>query len=321
MKRVLLIDYFGTAYTWFHAKKPDIAFPYLSTIREIIRKTKPDRVFILQEGGSKYRENIYPDYKKQRKLRRESATAEEKRAYEKFKERANQLIDILSLLGCVPVQLFGAEADDLAGYFAAVLPSEEYQILLLTEDSDWIQMLSRLNTVQASYRSCLQQIEQLPSSLWYNYGSYTKEKGITPTQLFEKKMLTGDTSDSIPGISGLGDKGAEALLKKYENIAGIMTNIDTLDIPRLSSKAKDGLRYSKYVLEQGYRLMNLNWTPEQWYVILELYRDGRSEYLQEKIQQINLPSPVDERQFNEICFENGWIDFTDSQWISAFIPK
>lgn len=318
MKRLLNIDFMGCTHTWLHAKKPDIRAPFLSTIREIIRKTKPDKVFILQEGGSKYREGIYPDYKKQRKLRRESQTVAEKKDYEKFKNQADQLADILELLGCTKVQMFGAEADDLAGYLCSTLPSEEYQVLNLTEDSDWLQMLARLNTVQASYKACLANIDELHPTLWLNYGRYTEKHGITPDQLFEKKMLTGDTADSIPGIAGLGDKGAENLLLKYENIAGILANVDNLDIPRLTSKAKENLKYSERVLDQAFKLMNLRWSPEQWEDILKLNEKGRKEYLQSKIESINAPPVIDSHKFNELCYENGWIDFTDSQWQETF---
>jgi 5'-3' exonuclease len=211
--------------------------------------------------------------------------------------------------------LFGAEADDLAGYFCTVLPSEEYQILLLSEDSDWSQLLSRPNTAQGSYFKMCKAMPDLGKEHWLNYARFSEVNGLTPDQWFEKKMLTGDTADDVPGIAGLGDTGATRLMEKYGSLTNILDNKGSLDIPRLKKQAKDSLQDCDEVLKLGFKLMNLRWTKKQWIDILK--QQGTYTLVNAQLE-IDHKEEVNVEAFTELCYENGWIDFLDPQWIQPF---
>ena len=236
--RVLVIDFMGSVYTPFHAKETNLPLSFTLNLREIVRTYKIDKTVLLLEGGSGFRQELLPTYKQARKERRAKYTEAEQNEYAKFLREVDELTVTLQLLGCTPLRFGGAEADDLAGYLCAILPPEQYQLLLLSEDSDWSQLLVRPNTVQGSYKAMTKSMPELPNDLWLSYARFTETKGLTPEQWFEKKMLTGDTSDSIPGIAGLGDTGATRLLEKYDSLSGIIANNNNLDIPRLKQQAK-----------------------------------------------------------------------------------
>ncbi len=319
MKRVILVDFMGSAYYHHHAKDGNLVYNFTKNIREIANTFSVDKIVLLQEGGSEYRKNLLPTYKAARRERREKQTEAEKNDYLKFIESTNTLIDTLKLLGIHTLQVFGAEADDLAGYLCAVLPYPEYQLLLLSEDSDWSQLLSRPNTVQGSYKTMAKKIAAtgyVTPDDWLSWKRFCSTKGLTPDQWFEKKMLTGDTSDSIPGIDGLGDTGATRLIEKYGSIKEILINKENLDIPRLTAKAKANIIDSDEVLKLGYSLMNLRWTPEQWEVIVKLDTSKIAELINNGLQAENV---VQEAAFTELCYVNGWIDFIDNpRWFDAF---
>ncbi|BCS54090.1 5'-3' exonuclease H3TH domain-containing protein [Geobacter sp. SVR] len=319
MKRVLLIDFMGSAFYHHHAQDGNLVMNFIRNLQLILQAYKVDKTVILLEGGSAYRKNLLPDYKLARRQRREKQSDADRAAFQKFLDATETLAICLEVLGVHKLQVFGAEADDLAGYLCAILPTQEYQILLMSEDSDWSQLLSRKNTVQGSYKTMAKTIPLLTKSQWSTYNSFYVAKGLTPDQWFEKKMLTGDASDNIPGIDGLGETGATRLLGKYGSLREILDTRESLDVPRLSAKAKAGLADSEAVLKLGYQLMNLRWTPEQWKQVVglntvpvDVLADGG----------LMAPNAVRTTAFTELCYDNGWIDFVDNpEWLLAFYGK
>ena len=74
-----------------------------------------------------------------------------------------------------------------------------------------------------------------PEVTLYDEAAIMEKYGVKPKQLIEIKAIQGDTSDNIPGVAGIGEKGAGDLIKRFGNIDYIYENIDTIDI-------KDGIR-------------------------------------------------------------------------------
>lgn len=74
-----------------------------------------------------------------------------------------------------------------------------------------------------------------PSAEIYDKARIIEEYGVEPRQLIDIKAIQGDTSDNIPGVAGIGPKGAGDLIKRFNNLDNIYENIDIIDI-------KEGVR-------------------------------------------------------------------------------
>jgi len=313
MKRILLVDMLGSCFVRFHMKDHGLVKNFVVDLQRIMSAARVDRCILLREGGSGYRNNLLPTYKAARKERREKYTPAEKREYEKFLKEVDRTVSTLQLLGVPNLQLIGAEADDLAGYLCASLPPDTHQILLLSEDSDWSQLLCRKNTVQASYKAMLK-AQAWGGGQWISYNRYVKEKGITPEQAFEIKQLTGDKSDSIPGVDGVGDTGATRLIEKYGSLQGVLDNRHQLDIPRLSTKAKEAFLTCDATLDLGYKLMNLRWRQDEWGDILS----PSVQWTKDLTEKLHGAPSAKLGEFKELCYENGWLDLLEDEFLDYF---
>lgn len=316
MKRILLVDLLGTCFVRYHRKDTAFVKNVMLDLQRIKDTYAIDKIILLREGGSKYRNTLHPGYKAARKERRAKATPAEKKEYQQLLTGVDRLVGIVKLLGIESLHLVGAEADDLAGYLCATLDPEQYQVMLLSEDSDWSQLLCRKNTVQGSYKALLN-AEKWDGSLWYSCNRYTKEKGITPEQAFQIKQLTGDKADSIPGVDGVGDVGAAKLIEKYGSLQGVLENRRQLDIPRLTAKAKEAFLTCDEALTLGFELMNLRWDYEQWIDILNPSDEWLAE-LEEKLTSVLKPR-ID--LFTELCYENGWLELLENGFLTSFAEQ
>jgi 5'-3' exonuclease len=309
----------GSAYYHFHAKEKHVAYNFIKNLREIIQTYKVDKTFILCEGGgSIYRKALHPGYKATRKANREKKTDAEKKEYQAFLKVANELQETLKLLGVAVISSKGSEADDVAAYLCSYLPSEEYQILLLSEDSDWNPLLSRVNTVQGSYKAMVK--GELNRYQWKKYAACTDEFGFDPARSFVKKMMIGDTSDDIPGLDGIGKGFAAKIVELHPTLAEIVTNKDNIMLPRMTAKAQESLANCEETFKLGFQLMNLHWPEEKWAEILgeeaiPTLREGVARHL----QQDNYPDTL---TFREYCYEMGWLLFTeDEEFFTPFLSK
>lgn len=317
MKRILVLDFLGNCYTHHHSKTANWPYEYIKNLQRIIRTFKVDHTLLLCEGGtgSHYRTNLHPEYKSTRKARRAKQTEAEKNEYKKFIQTTSHLSrNILPFLGIRKLSVPGTEADDLWGYLGSVLNTEEYQILALTEDTDW-HVLLRKNIVVGSYRAMTKFDHSLSFADWIGPTRYKEINGLTPEQMFHTKLLTGDTSDDIPGIEGIGKTTAFRIIEKYGSIENVLLNKEVIDVTRLSQKSRESLKNCEDVIKSGFKLMNLTWPLETWQEILG--EEGINT-LNQAIQDLDQPNPVDQAAFEELCFENGWLDL-DEEWLNVFI--
>lgn len=191
-------------------------YGFLTMLGKIERDEAPDAVAIAFDlKAPTFRHKAYDGYK-----------ANRKGMPPELRSQMPVLKELLTLLGYRLVTCEGYEADDILGTFAAACESDSNECVIATGDRDSLQLVS----------------DETHVHLCTNKGDviYTPEKimedyGVTPAGLIEMKAIQGDTSDNIPGVAGIGPKGAGDLIKKYHTVQYIYDNIDTLDI-------KDGVR-------------------------------------------------------------------------------
>ena len=127
------------------------------------------------------------------------------------------LKELLTDLGFVQVSKAGWEADDILGTLAAACEAAGGTTLLATGDRDSLQLVDDATTVLLATNK--ETIPMDPAAIREKYG-------IEPPQLIDVKSLMGDASDNIPGVPGIGEKTALALISKFGSLQGVYDNID-----------------------------------------------------------------------------------------------
>ena len=146
------------------------------------------------------------------------------------------LKDLLTTLGYTLVECEGYEADDILGTLAAECDKRGEKCVIATGDRDSLQLVSDNVTVRLAATKMGK-----AEAVLYDTDKIKEEYGVTPPQLIDIKALQGDTSDNIPGVSGIGKKGAGDLIQKFGSIDYIYENIDTIDVkPGMRAKLTAG---------------------------------------------------------------------------------
>lgn len=124
---------------------------------------------------------------------------------------------VIRALGIPLLTQSGVEADDLIGTLTKRACREGHHVLISTGDKDMAQLVDDLVLLEDSFRDRVLDTQ----------GVFDKF-GVWPRQIIDYLTLMGDASDGIKGIPGVGTKTAAKLLQEYENIAGILENVDSI---------------------------------------------------------------------------------------------
>lgn len=136
------------------------------------------------------------------------------------------LKELLKQLGYKIVTCEGYEADDILGTFATACENSDDECVIATGDRDSLQLVSDKTSVHLCTNK---------DDILYTPEKIMEDYGVTPPELIDIKAIQGDSSDNIPGVAGIGPKGAGDLIKKYHSVEYIYDHIDELEI-------KDGVR-------------------------------------------------------------------------------
>lgn len=213
----------------------------LNMMLRFIEKHKPTHVLVCydSQSGKSIRRDMYPEYKANR-VQVNQVSAEEK-IIRRFFE----------LLGIPSVELDGYEADDLIGSAVKEL-SPHMDIVIVTGDKDLLQLIRPGVQVYDSMKN-----------IWYGPDEALRKFGVRPDQISDYLAITGDSVDNIPGVMGIGPKGAEKLLKSFNTVQEIYDNLDKVEA-KLRQKleaSKDSAFMSKK-LTVLFEDLNLGLTPD-----------------------------------------------------------
>lgn len=191
-------------------------YGFLNMLLKIKNEENPEAVAVAFDlKAPTFRHKAYSGYKANRKgMPQELAS------------QMPPLKELLSLLGYRIVTCEGYEADDILGTFADACEKSGDECVIATGDRDSLQLVSDKTSVHLCTNK---------QDILYTPEKITEEYGVTPKELIEIKAIQGDTSDNIPGVAGIGPKGAGELIRKYHSVEYIYEHIDELDI-------KDGVR-------------------------------------------------------------------------------
>ena len=146
----------------------------------------------------------------------------------------------------VPIfELDGYEADDLLGTLSAQSVEQGYRALVVTGDTDTLQLVDQHVNVLLQYS-----IQK--RTVYDDLEVRKKYGGLGPRQLIALKALRGDPSDNIPGVPGVGEKTAVKLLLDYETVEGIYANLD-----KLTPKQRELFEQHREQVARGIRLVTI----------------------------------------------------------------
>lgn len=177
---------------------------------EVMRRLQPDYVAVAWDKPKtniRRRLELYPEYKAGRK----PAPAD-------FKVQIPLLHELLQAFGWPLYELDDYEADDIMGALACQASAAGIETLLVTSDLDMLQLVNEQVHVYA-LKTGLSNIEL------YSPKSFEAKYGLSVHQFLDLKSLKGDSSDNIPGVPGIGEKGAIELLKQYGTLDGVYENL------------------------------------------------------------------------------------------------
>ncbi len=219
---LVLVDGHALAYRAFFALResglrssrgePTYAvFGFAQILLTALADYRPDYAAVAFDVGRTFRDDLYAEYKAGR-----AETPEE--FYPQF-ERMKQLVQALN----IPIYTVeGYEADDVIGTLARQAAAQGIDTIILTGDTDVLQLVDEhvrvalANPYRGKTNVTLYDVEQVRK----------RYDGLEPAQLADLRGLKGDSSDNIPGVRGIGEKGAIALLKQFGSLDHLLAHID-----------------------------------------------------------------------------------------------
>ena len=229
---------------------------FLFSIGKAIRDFRPSRCVIVFDGrgGSARRRKIYGDYKGNRanktRLRRHDhqqfATIEDEQ--EAMRHQFSRLVSYLDNLPVTFIAIDGIEADDTIAYIADMYKDIAKKITIVSTDRDFYQLISPTLQVWSPIKKKM-----------YDEAALLEEFGVHPNNYVVYRTFTGDTSDNIPGVAGIGPK---TIIKSLPELANpVEFTLDDL-FEKCKNKLNESRTYEKMLsnestIEKNYRLMNI----------------------------------------------------------------
>lgn len=204
-------------------------------ICNLVDGRKPTHLAVALDGaGTSFRKRLYPDYKANRKPKDP-----------KLVIQLNLLPEVLKAINIRCLSIPGFEADDIIGTMAARAEDEGYKVLVLSGDGDMIQVVNENTTLLLTKKGVSELIEYTPTTT-------ENLTGFRPSQITSFKALAGDSSDNIPGASGIGKVTARQLIKDYGLVENILSVVDYIP-----GKTGERLRASKEQIKLSLRLATI----------------------------------------------------------------
>ena len=235
-KNLILIDGHALAFRMFFALErtnmqttdhtPTWAvFGFFKTIFDMLKnkKLKPDCIAVAFDVSKQtFRLEKYSEYKANRLQMPDS-----------LRPQLGLIQEGLKALNIPIYTKEGFEGDDLIGTVATIAKDLGHKVYILTGDKDSFQLIDKEGQISVLIPSKGEIVE-------YNWDKVYEKLEIYPNQVIDYKALSGDTSDNIPGIKGIGPKSASALLNEYITLDGIYENIEKITKKALKEKLENG---------------------------------------------------------------------------------
>lgn len=245
-KRFILVDANSIIHRAYHAypshlstlrgEQVNAVYGFSTLILKIIEDLKPDMIICAFDVETKptFRNKIYKKYKSTRKP-----------VDKELVDQIPRIKEVLKAFDIPILEVEGFEADDLIGTLEVQDDVKDFEKIIVTGDQDMFQLVDTDTKVFLSGRT-------FKDSKIYRESDIKEKVGVRPSQIVDFKAIYGDPSDNIPGVKGIGKKGAIDLLNNYKSLKGIYRNLD-----KVENRYKNKLKESKVEAFISYKLAQI----------------------------------------------------------------
>ncbi len=246
-EKIFLVDGSGYIFRAFYAIQPlstregfptNALYGFTRMLVKLLQDAQADHLCVVFDAGREtFRTELYPDYK----ANRTECPPDLKKQMPYFRE-------LTKALGIPMFEMPGFEADDILGTMARRLEAAGKEIVIVSGDKDLMQLVGDRIRVWDTMRD-----------KWYGPAEVKEKFGVPPEQLVEYLAMTGDSSDNVPGLNGVGPKTAVELLAHFSGIESLIEGADQIAaIPSIRGRLKisqcvkdnaDALRLSRKLVE------------------------------------------------------------------------
>ncbi len=187
----------------------------ISMLKKLIKDYQPSHMAVVMDAkGKTFRHDLFSEYKAHRPPMPEDLASQ-----------IPELKEALMLMGLPPIEMEGVEADDVIGSLARQITAKgDITCLISTGDKDLAQLVTAHVTL----------INTMDNVYLDEVGVKNKFE-VTPLQMIDLLALQGDSSDNIPGMPGVGEKTAKALIAAFGSVQAIYQNLDQISSLKTSS--------------------------------------------------------------------------------------
>ena len=219
-EELFLIDGNSLAYRAFFALPESIAtadgrptnaiYGFASMMAKILIDHSPKAVIVAWDKGWSGRENVYAEYKSQRKSRPDL-----------LREQWPHLAPLAEAFGFRNVAVEGFEADDVIATLTRQATDAGISVMIVSGDRDVYQLVRDGVRVMTTSRG-------VTDTKIYDHDGVIERYGVPPELVTDFIGLKGDTSDNIPGVPGIGDKTAAQLLQEFGSLEGVLESVEKI---------------------------------------------------------------------------------------------
>ncbi len=230
--RLFLVDGYALIYRAFFAmisrplrtsrgENTSAAWGVVNFLLRLRASRHPEYVAWVHDAGDSFRTARYPAYKSTRKKLDEELQAD-------FDRAIDHVEALLAAFRIPVVAVPGYEADDVIGTLATRFAGADLQVVIVSGDKDFYQLIRPGVALLNPGRGGPAGVEEL----WVDESNAAERLGVPPEQVVDYLALVGDSSDNVPGVHGIGDKGARGLLGSYGSLEAILAHAEEVTAKR-----------------------------------------------------------------------------------------
>lgn len=224
MKKLYLVDVSAMFFRAYYAVRPLTApsglpvnaiYGFLSMIIKLLKEEKPEYlVFCYDRKEPSFRKDLYEDYK-----------ANRTEMPEDLAKQIPYIKKLADLLGVPSFEVPSYEADDVIGSLAKWGRHHDMEVFIISGDKDFGQLVNKHVWLYDTMKD-----------VRYDAQGVLEKWGVRPDQFIDYLSIVGDASDNVPGVKGIGEKGAIKLLEQFKTLEDIYANIDQVESKSLREK-------------------------------------------------------------------------------------
>ena len=220
--QLFLVDGYALIYRAFFAmisrplrttrgENTSAAWGVVNFLLRMQEKYRPDYLAWVLDAGTSFREERYPNYKSTREKLDQELQAD----FDRSLERTRQLLQAFRVTAA---EVPGYEADDVIGTLATQAVARGLQTVIVSGDKDFYQLIGPGIALLNPGRGGPAAVDET----WVDETNATERLGVPPAQVADFLALVGDASDNVPGVKGIGEKGAQKLLAEFGNLETLL---------------------------------------------------------------------------------------------------